>query len=243
MNVINEWVEEKTDGMISDLLKPSDLDPTSIMVLINAITFEGNWKEAFSEDDISEGIFTTSGGSESSVSFLSSTENIYLEGAGATGFIKPYEDGKYGFMAILPDDENIGINEYIASMTPEAYWDLWNNRSRTDVDVRFPEFASDYRVELPDALKDMGMVAPFDGATADFSLMTSGGVFIGNVIHQTHIDVNREGTTAAAATAVVMDKNCAMGAEYYVNCNRPFIYAIVDLDTGLPVFLGTCAEI
>ncbi|MBR5974467.1 MAG: serpin family protein [Clostridiales bacterium] len=237
---INKWVEEKTNGMIPDLLKPTDLDATSVMALINAITFEGDWKEAYSEEDISEGIFTNSEGIEREVTYLSSTEYTYLESESATGFIKPYEGGKYGFMVILPSDETVNINEYLAGMSEKEYWDLWNRRDNTEVDVRFPEFNSDYRVELPEVLKDMGMVAPFDGGTADFSLMTSGDVFIGKVIHQTHISVNREGTTAAASTAVVMDKNCAAGAGYYVNCDRPFVYAIVDLDTGLPVFLGTC---
>ena len=242
VKTINGWVEEKTDGMITNLLDESDVDNGTLMVLVNAISFESEWADKYSEDDIWDGHFYTTDGESLDVSYLSSEESIYLEGADATGFIKPYKDGKYGFMAILPDDETVDVNRYLADMTPEEYWSIWESRSHEEVRVYFPEFTSDYKVDLPDVLMDMGMTDAFEPGRADFRLMTSAGVYISNVIHQTHIEVSREGTKAAAATAVTMQKNAA-GPSLVVRCDRPFVYAIVDLDTGLPVFLGTCETV
>ncbi len=244
VNTINKWVEGKTDGKIKNLLTPTDIDPLSIMVLINAISFESEWETALSESDIHEGLFIRGENDTQSVMFLNSTENTYLSSNDATGFIKPYKDGKFGFMALLPEDSNTDISSFISSLTPEKYWEIWNSRISSEVRVMFPEFSTDYRIELPDVLQDMGMVAPFDPASANFSLMTPDEVYIKNVIHQTHIEVNREGTTAAAATAVIMNKYGEPSIHTRsVCCNRPFVYAIVDMETGIPVFLGTCASV
>lgn len=243
VDVINKWVEEKTNGMIPDLLDPSNIDPNTFMVLINAITFESEWATKYDEDQVNNGTFYLGNGNTQEATFLTSTENTYLRSGNASGFVKPYKDAKYGFVAILPDDETVDINSFVASMTAEEYWELWDSRASCEVDVMFPEFSSDYKIELPEVLQDMGMVAPFDENAADFSRMSSAPAYISNVIHQTHIDVDRQGTKAAAATAVTMDKATAVRIDNFVYCNRPFVYAIVDMDTGIPVFLGTCTNV
>ena len=107
-----------------------------------------------------------------------------------------------------------------------------------------PEFTNDYEVGLGDLLSDLGMEDAFDEDNADFSLMAQipgSNIFISKVIHKTHIEVDRNGTRAAAATAVMMDEAACADIDPIVNVylDRPFIYMIVDTETGTPVFMGT----
>lgn len=244
VDAVNKWVEEKTNGRIKDLLK--EVDPDSLMVLVNAIAFDGKWKEGYNEGQVWDAYFTNSSGEEKEVKFLSGTEDTYLSSEKATGFMKDYDDGKYAFMTILPKDITVDINEFIAEMTPEEYWAFWENRQTSGiVHTMMPEFKTEYSVELPKTLIDMGMTDAFDAGKADFSNMVDTNVYISQVIHKTYIDVNRDGTQAAAATAVVMNEAAVEydPNEHTVICNRPFAYAIVDKATGLPVFLGTVEKV
>ena len=145
-------------------------------------------------------------------------------------------------MVILPDDPEISASDYLAKMSSDSYWDLWESRKNVDdLRIMLPEFTNEYDIELSSILIDMGMKDAF--AAADFSNMTDSSVRIDKVIHKTYINVNEEGTTAAAATATVMLRYGGKAMSTSVTCNRPFVYAIVDLDTGLPVFLGTLDNI
>ncbi len=240
VSTINSWVSDKTKDRIPQLL--NQLDSDSLMVLINAMAFDGKWQQTYEDSKVREHDFRSGNGETTTTDFLFSTESMYLYNADATGFIKEYDDGKYGFMTILPNDENIDINTFAANMSSDDYWEFWDSME-TDCDVYtlMPEFESEYDIQLNEVLKAMGMEDAFSEANADFSNMCQNPVYISKVIHKTYINVNREGTEAAAATAVVMEKNAiaAPKISYNVYCDRPFAYAIVDMDTGLPVFLGT----
>ena len=240
VNTINNWVADKTKERITKLL--DQLDSDSLMVLINAMAFDGKWQQTYEDSKVREHDFRNGNGETTTTDFLFSTESIYLHNADATGFIKEYDDGKYAFMTILPNDENVDINTFVANMSADDYWEFWDSME-TDCKVytRMPEFESEYDIQLNEVLKTMGMEDAFNEARADFSNMSLDPVYISKVIHKTYINVNREGTEAAAATAVVMEKGeiAAPEISYNVYCDRPFAYAIVDMDTGLPVFLGT----
>ena len=243
VELINSWVESKTEGRIKDLI--SELEPSNIMVLVNAIAFDAEWATAYEEDQVRNGTFTNGSGEEKEVTFLYGSENIYLENGEAIGFLKPYEDGKYAFLTILPEDRDVDINEFMADMTAEEYREFWESRDTYDnVYTSMPEFKNEYEVMLPDILQDMGMEYAFDRDAADFSNMCIMQAYISKVIHKTYIEVDRNGTKAAAATAVVMDGKSAMPVEEKeVFCDRPFAYAIVDLQTGVPVFIGTVEDV
>lgn len=238
-DTINSWVNEKTRERIPRIVEPEDLEPNTYAVLVNAIAFDGVWKEGFERVD--EDYFFNADGSKVSADYLIGSADTFIYSSDAEGFIRPYDDGKFALMVILPDDPEISASDYLAKMTSDSYWDLWESRRDKDnLRVLLPEFTSEYETELSHILIDMGMKDAF--AAADFSNMTDSSVRIDKVIHKTYIDVNEEGTTAAAATATVM---LTYGASNntVVTCNRPFVYAIVDLDTGLPVFLGTLDNI
>ncbi len=242
-DTINQWVEEKTKDRIHDLI--NQLDSDSLMVLVNAITFDGKWKTGYEDYQVSTGVFTNGKGERSTQTFLSSTESLYLSNSEAQGFLKEYDDGKYAFMTILPNDESIDINAFMADMTSDEYWEFWESMDASSgVYTMMPEFKAEYGVSLPGILQEMGMTDAFDSGKADFSNMAKTQPYISDVIHKTFIEVDRNGTKAAAATAVVVEDACVEPVVVReVICNRPYAYAIVDMETGLPVFLGTVEDI
>ena len=237
---INNWVSEKTKGRIPTII--DNLSEESILVLINAIVFDGKWAKDFDEDHVYPGTFHAQGGTEQNVTFLNSKEEKYIKNDKAQGFIKPYDDGQYAFMVILPDDESQNIQDFLSEMTAEDYWTLIDNPTYETTIAVFPEFTTEYNRSLVSDLQDMGMALPFgDG---DFSNMCNAPVTVTDVIHKTYIKVDRHGTEAAAVTAIVAEGSAALEEKQnIVNCDRPFAYAVIDLESGLPVFIGSVANV
>ena len=240
---INGWVYEHTDHMIESVI--DSLDPLTVMVLVNAIAFEGKWEESYDEDHITHGDFTAADGNVQEVTFLNDETSAYYETDKATGFIKAYEGGQYAFLAILPADTSVSANEFAANFTAADY-EAFINSVTYDYNVysKMPEFESDFGIKMNDTLKNLGVTDVFSDAAADLSGIAGqpGDIYVSRVIHKTHIEVDREGTRAAAVTAVTLrTKGAIVGEEEYrtVFCDRPFVYAIVDTETMAPVFIGT----
>jgi len=238
---INEWVEENTEGMIKEVVQ--ELSPTTAMILVNAIAFDAAWEEAYEDYQVNDGEFTTASGKTQDVVFLSSTESTYFETDKATGFMKYYEGGDYAFVAILPTDESISANEFIEDFTSEDYAEFIGSKTyEYDVWTMLPEFEYDYEVEMTSILQDLGIEDAFDDNAADFSgISSAANLFVSKVLHKTHIELDRNGTKAAAVTAVYLDAETAMepAPAVEVYCDRPFAYAIVDVETMNPIFVGT----
>ena len=244
---INGWVKDNTDGMIDGIL--DELDPATAMVLINAIAFDGKWEKQYNDSQVTDGSFTAASGDVRTVQMMSGAERIYLEIDLATGFAKYYAGNQYAFVVMLPKDVNQNAGDMISAFTGESFDAFMNSASRDyTVVTKLPEFSYDWGRTIVPQLKAMGMEVPFDDSRADFSGMTGSdnGLYIGDVIHKTRIEVGRNGTRAAAATAVEMRKNSIdiMPPEKKeVVCDRPFAYAIVDMTDNTPVFVGTVNDI
>lgn len=239
INSINDWVKTNTNDMIPSIIK--DLDPAAAMVLVNAVAFEAQWSDPFNDYAVhNDGVFTNSSGEKETCTMLSGSEYGYFNDGKAQAFRKLYKGGKYSFMGILPN-EDVSVSDYISELDGEGWYKLWDSRSSDEVIIKMPEFSSDYDAELTKSLIDMGMEKPFSDS-ADFSGMaegTDGQLKIDSVLHKTHIEVDRYGTKAAAATAVFMVGCAADKPEpKYIALDRPFIYAIVDNETGFPLFIG-----
>ena len=240
---INGWVDEHTDHMIKEVV--NDLSSETVMVLVNAISFDGDWEDPYEESQVREGEFTTYNGEAQTVRFLHETGHSYYETEKATGFMKAYEGNQYGFLAILPTDENISANEFVKNFTAEDYEKFIASYTNDySVVTKIPEFESDFEMEMGETLANLGAGNMLHGNTADLSGIagTPGELFVSKVLHKTHIEVDAEGTRAAAVTAVFVDGKCAepFAEEYrYVECDRPFVYAIVDMTTMTPIFIGT----
>ncbi len=244
VNDINNWVKKNTDGMIGKIL--DEIDKNTVMYLINALAFDAEWDTIYEKQSVKDSIFHAINGSVRSVEMMSSKESQYIDAGKATGFIKNYKDGKYSFVALLPN-EDIDINEYIASLTGEDFMLAISNAESATVSAQLPKFSFEYSIKMNDALSLLGMPTAFDKNSADFSKIgssTNGNIFIGNVIHKTFISVDELGTKAGAVTKVEMNTTSAPNMNIkYVKLDRPFVYAIIDNTTKLPFFIGTVMDI
>ena len=239
---INNWVKKNTDGMIEKIL--DQIEDDTVMYLINAIVFDAEWETVYNKAYIMEGSFTAIDGSKQSADFMHSEESIYLDDGRATGFIKPYAGNKYSFVALLPN-EGVAIGDYIAGLTGEGFLQTINGAVSTTVSAALPKFSYDYKIKMNDILKAMGMPQAFVPAEADFTRLgksSRGNIYIGEVLHKTFIQVDELGTRAGAVTKVEM-KDEAYIETKIVTLNRPFVYAIIDNASKLPVFIGTVMEI
>ena len=239
VDAINNWVKENTEEMIDSIL--DEPDPEILMLLMNALAFDAKWAAPFEEYAVKEAPFTRADGTKETCDMMRGEEHIYLEDENAVGFVKPYRGGSYRFVALLPD-EGISLTDYIASLTPETLSALLDGAERKySVRIGLPKFTFDYSVKLNDALKAMGVTTLFDPFGCDLSGMFPReiGAYVSDVLHKTFIEVNTEGTRAAAVTAIVTKENAMPISEpKTVVLDRPFVFLITMGEADTPVFIG-----
>lgn len=240
LNDINRWVNDNTDGMIDKIL--DQISPLSMLYLINALAFDAKWASPYTESDQVQKnrSFQKEDGTGAQVTYLADDEYRYLvDGDQAVGFIKPYADPRFAFVALRPSD-GVTVEEYISTLTGEKIISLLRNAKETKVETLLPKFESRYSIELSGALSAMGMPIAFTDA-ADFTGITESiPLKIGEVRHKTFISVGEQGTRAAAVTIVEM-KATAMSPEFQppkVYLDRSFVYMLVDTETLFPLFIG-----
>ena len=242
---INNWVKQNTDGMIPEIL--DQIPPEAIMYLVNALAFEAEWSEIYEKHQVKDGEFTKEDGTKQDVKFMYGSEGTYFEDEKATGFMKRYKGGKYAFVAMLPN-EGVSVSEYIASLDGESLNALLANPQYATIHTSIPKFETEYKVEMSDILKSMGMTEAFDMYNADFEGLgtsTDGNIYISRVLHKTFISVGEKGTKAGAAT-IVENKDGAAAEptepkEVYLD--RPFVYMLVDCENNIPFFIGTMMDV
>lgn len=238
MNQINGWVNEETLGMIPTIINEA---PQGRMMLINAVAFNGEWDQEFDENSIQENfVFNNNDGSKGSVTMLCGDANKYFRFGEGEGFKIDYKGGQYSFVGILPP-EGVDVKDYVQSLIDNDVSLVESMEFGSDMECSYylPEFKTEYSQEMADTMQSLGMNEAFyEGA--DFSKLSNRNLYISRVIHKTYIDVNREGTEAAAVTAIQMTEGAVMITEEpkVINLNRPFIYMIVDNQTHMPIFLG-----
>lgn len=242
---INNWVKEKTDEMIPEILDEIPVD--AIMYLVNALAFEAEWSEIYEKNQVREGVFTKEDGTKQNADFMYGMESAYLEDEKAAGFMKYYKGSKYAFVAMLPN-EGVSVSEYIASLNSESVNALLTNPQHTTVHTAIPKFETEYAVEMSEILKTMGMTKAFDSDNAEFEGLgtsTAGNIFISRVIHKTFISVGEKGTKAGAATVVEMTDSAVEEPQEpkKIYLDRPFVYMLVDCENKIPFFIGTMMDI
>ena len=249
VKAVNDWVKENTFGMIPELLKepPKEDD---VMHLINALAFEASWAEQYIDFQVTpDATFTNAKGEKKKVNMLNETIRYYLHDDKAIGFEKYYQGYDYKLVTILPN-EGVSVSDYLNTMDGASFRDYLKSAvSGYMVHTSMPEFTYDFDTSLNDSLKAMGIREAFS-ADADFSGMAdtrTGKLFIGNVTHKTHIELDRKGTKAAAVTDIGMADGTSVEPdpqkEITIRLDRPFIYAIVHNETGIPVFIGTANDV
>jgi len=244
---INSWVKKKTHGLIDKIIDeiPADV----LMYLINAVYFEAEWQNIYESKDVRNDEFTAFDGTKKTVKFMHSSEGKFIgDDDGTVGFIKPYAGNHYSFAAFLPD-KTTSIADYITSLSGEKFLDMVSNPMDVGLTGVIPKFKYEYEIEMSGALKGMGITEAFDRDTANFSKLghlKDGNLFIDKVRHKAFIAVDSRGTKAGAVTSVAVG-GCSSAEphvpEIIIKLDRPFVYAIVDNATHLPVFMGAVMKI
>ena len=256
---MNRWCSEKTDGMVEDMIR--ELPEDEVIHLMNAVCFDGTWQAPYEKHQIRKDVFTSETGARQNVDFMYSTEFVYLEGEYETGFVKPYQGG-YSFVALLPKmdldaeaqtdsraSQAMSMAEYVQSLTGERFRELitsaFSSASEVPVETAMPAFQMAYTADkekLIPVLQSMGMTDLFDSERADLTGMAVSArenLYVSGVAQKCFIEVNAEGTRAAAVTDIAVSDECAPVFDEMktVRLDRPFVFAIVDDRCGVPDIL------
>jgi serpin B len=241
---INTWVSKQTNDKIPELIAQGVLDALTRLVLVNAVYLDATWANQFDPDATKDGEFTTLTADKVTASMMSQTETLpYAAGDSWKAVELPYLRDELAMLLIVPDS---GKFAQVESGLATGLIDDVVGRLGSDnqVALTLPKFKFRTQAGLTQALSALGMKAPFDPNTADFSGMTTQErLYISDVIHEAYINVDEEGTEAAAATAVIMRLTSAMPTEQVqLNIDRPFLFAIRDRATGAILFLGRVTD-
>jgi serpin B len=237
---INDWVKARTEGKIDAIL--SRLDPATLLVLVNAIYFKGAWTTPFEEEKTRDGPFTLLDGSRKSVPMMAQSGSYRTyRGQGFQAVRLPYGAGRTAMYIFLPD-RGSSLGAFQERLAAES-WNAWMVRFRQmEGSIVLPRFKLAYEKTLNGPLAALGMGIAF-GRGADFSALSDTPSYISKVIHKAFVEVNEEGTEAAAATAVVMMKAMMMPQETFrMVVDRPFFCAIRDDRTGALLFMGSIVD-
>lgn len=241
---VNAWVEEKTQGRIRRLLGPGDLTPATLMALLNAIYFKGVWARAFESNLTREGVFTGADGAQYPAMLMRQSGRFaYFSDDRAQVVRLPYGAGRAGMIIALPRPE-IDIAAFARGLDAAGWAQVTRPLLMREGSVVLPRFRMERALRLNDALSALGMGIAF-GDQADFSAMfATDSAHISAVQHKAFVEVNEEGTEAAAATAVVMAKTLSLApAPFRFVADRPFCFAIEDGETGMILFLGVVTRV
>lgn len=238
---INQWVSEATNKKIDKIIS-SPLPSDTIMYLINAIYFKGDWAEQFDSKNTAKAQFRAGNGSTNEVMMMSRTGKVeYGKGDDFQAVRLPYGSGKAAMYCILPEKDQT-INDFIATLDTGRWKGIKESiRERNEVNLQLPRFKLEYGIKnLNDSLTALGMGEAFTDK-ADFSGIGDN-VCISRVLHKAVIEVNEEGSEAAAATAVEMKRTSA-GEPLAFIADRPFLFVIADDQTGTILFMGKVYEV
>ena len=243
---INTWVEEQTSDRIKDLIPSGALTPLTRLVLTNAIYFKGDWVHQFDKKNTKAMSFLAKPGKSSDVPMMYQKEKFsYREDETAQVLTMPYAGRRLAMTVILPKEKN-GLAALEKNMTAKQLTQWLSPSGRRDAKVWLPKFKMDYSKTLNEPLQAMGMKRAFDipGGSADFSGMTpKPELYITAVVHKAFVEVNEEGSEAAAATGVIMATRAAMRPQPVVEfkADHPFLFVIKDNISGAVLFMGRYA--
>ena len=236
---INAWVEEQTQAKIQDLIPPGVLGPMTRLVLTNAIYFKGDWDEPFRKELTQVAPFHISPSQKTDVPLMYQQDVFrYWAGDGLKALELPYGKGDLAMLVLLPDEIE-GLSDLEARLTADSLSRWQSGLRKQEVRVYLPRFTLTSQFQLAKVLKAMGMTRVFTPGEADLSGMSSEQeLFVSAVIHKAYVDVNEEGTEAAAATVVEAKSEESIEGPAMFRADHPFVFLILDNRTGSVLFLG-----
>jgi serpin B len=240
--LINNWVKEKTQGKIDQII--DSIHPSQILFLINAIYFKGNWTQAFEPTLTSPQPFHLADGKVKSHPLMARQgEYQYYENQQFQAVSLPYAGKRLSFYVFLPR-QDMPLEDFLAQLTPQN-WNRWISefRNREGL-VKIPRFKLEYEIKLNEVLSKLGMSSIFNASQANFSPMTATPVRVDEVKHKTFVEVNEEGTEAAAVTSIGIRATSMVPQDtpFRMVVDRPFFCAIRDNQTGTLLFMGAIAN-
>lgn len=237
-DIINAWIEDATEGKIEEMLE-GPIPGNVIMYLINAIYFKGDWTVPFEEEQSFDAIFNASSGEQQEITMMRRNGSVeYGEGEDYQTVRLPYgEEENTAMYVILPKDEGQDINEFLGTMDEEKWQDIRGSVSSSDdVELQIPRFEMEYGIKsLKNALIRLGMEEAFD-MYANFDGIRPG-IFIEDVLHKAVIEVNEQGSEAAAATVVIVAESAVMDPPSFI-ADRPFLFVIANEEADSILFMG-----
>ncbi len=238
--LINAWVDEQTERRIPELLAQGTVDNLTRLVLVNAIYLKAAWLTPFEKGHTASQPFWRLDGSSIDVPTMRLTAGFgYADGDGWRAVELPYVGGSLAMTVIVPDD----LAAFEASVDQAAFAEIVAALESQRVELSLPKFGIESKPPMKEVLREMGMDRAFDPDRADFSGITPvEDLHISDVIHQANIDVDEEGTEAAAATGVIMGITSLPPPPIPMRVDRPFLFAVRDVPTGAILFLGRVTE-
>jgi serine protease inhibitor len=242
VDVINRWVKDATEGTIEEIIDSIESD--TVMFLINAIYFNAQWETKFEKKNTYDGTFAAPDGSVNAQFMKRSGMIQVIREDIASGVILPYENRKFAFLALLPK-EGMTPEEMLSNLDSTELDEMIGRSMEQDASLILPKFESEYELGMKDILTNLGMGIAFDTENADFSLMQTNratDLFIKDVTQKTFVRVDELGTEAAAVTKVEVGLTSMPMPEFEIRFDRPFFYCIVDMETGIPLFIGILTD-
>ncbi|MDO5112425.1 MAG: serpin family protein [Clostridia bacterium] len=240
MDAINQWVSDNTRGMIPVTLT-APLDASAAAALFNTVYFKGKWEKPFQDYGTFDSVFHKADGTEVTAPFMNgSGRHDYINDEGVEGVVLPYDDGETVFVALRPTN-GTDARAFAAQLTAKRLADYMQKAERTDIYFHMPKYTVTFDITMNDALKAMGLETMFD-SRADLSgvgVPVAEPLYVSTVFQKVKVIVDEQGTEAAAVTGMMMNAMAAAPApKPTLDLDSPFVYAVVDKQSGAPLFVG-----
>lgn len=240
---INSWVDENTMGKIKGIVDPP-IDPYTVMFLINAVYFKGMWTQQFDDKLTVDDRFLPSDNSKKPCKMMNQKgEFRYFENPAFQAIDLPYGDGDFSMLVFLPRTQT-NIDSLISEFSQENWNEWMSSFSKQEGQLQLPRFSLDYGLSLNQVLKALGMGTAFDPLAADFTNLYRGPVnaYISEVMHKSFVDVDEEGTEAAAVTSVTVGVTSVRPTGFRMRVDHPFVFAIRENRSQSILFVGKVVE-
>jgi serine protease inhibitor len=238
-NIINEWVNQKTNQKIPEIVCQEDLNSDTIVMLLNAIYFNGRWKNSFNKSATRKADFTLANSQLKSVEMMNqSGEYEYFQDEDYQAIVIPYQNDTISIVILLPDRQS--SLDTLQQQLDNNLWQQWQNQfSRQQIYLSLPRFKIEYEDSLMEDLQGLGLGIAL-GRSANYQNMCNEQIAISDIKHKTFMEVNEEGTEAAATTGVLMQR--ILGRTSSMVIDRPFFCVIKHNRTGVILFMGAIWE-
>ena len=239
MERINSWVSDKTQGKITQIV--DSIPPDSLMFLINTIYFKGSWQKQFVlEKTVTQPFYLNTGEAKNHPLMSNFARYAYHEDETFQAVGLPYGDGRLSMYVYLPSEDR-SLDDFLQRLTAEGF-NSWMEQFRgREGFIELPRFTQEYDISLNGVLRQLGMISAFDAATANFSSISDQSIAMNEAKHKAVIEVNEEGTEAAAVTSIRYDI-ISYNEPFLMNVNRPFFFVIRDNETKSILFMGSVFE-